>query len=48
MPKRESQAAEEGEPQTEEPEEDLEGERDWFLSTAPTPGPGDSDGGGFD
>jgi hypothetical protein len=29
-------------------QEALEGERDWFMWTGPTPGPGDSDGGGSD
>ncbi len=45
---REPASAEEGEARTEEAAEDAEGERDWFQSTRPTPGPGDSDGGGSD
>jgi hypothetical protein len=36
-----SQAPEQG-------EEQLDVERDWFVATGPTPGPGDSDGGGAD
>jgi hypothetical protein len=40
--------AEEPDREEEEPAEGLEGERDWFQSVGPEPGPGDSDGGGWD
>jgi hypothetical protein len=42
------QADEEQAPQDDEPFEALQGEREWFMSVGPEPGPGDSDGGGSD